>query len=73
MLVIDYEELVKHKDRMLPQIYQYINLNYRPEYAEKIHSQSLAKASRLSHREHAMISELCAPVDASVRKLLTQL
>jgi len=70
MMILDYEELVKSKESVLPRIYQHIGLTYRPEYAEKIHSRSLSKASRLSQREETMINELCLPVDQRVRALL---
>lgn len=71
MLVVDYDDLVKQKQRILPLIYRFIDLPYGDEYCHKIHSKSINKASRLSKREYAMINELCSPVYDRARTLLS--
>ena len=71
MLVVDYDDLVEQKQRILPLIYRFIDLPYRDEYCHKIHSKSINKASRLSKHEYALIKELCSPVYDRARTLLS--
>lgn len=71
MLVVDYDDLVEQKQRILPLIYRFIDLPYRDEYCHKIHPKSINKASRLSKHEYALIKELCSPVYDRARTLLS--
>jgi hypothetical protein len=73
LLVIDYEDLVKRKEILLPAIYDFLDLRYSHHYAEKIHTQSLGKANQLSAVEMATIQTLCQPVYLKARQLLTPL
>ena len=59
LLMIDYDDLVKNKERVLRKIYRFVNLYYRPRYTEDIHSKSLKKTQYLSHRELEVVKELC--------------
>ena len=62
MMVVDYDDLVQRKERILPAIYDFIDLPYTPEYADKIHSQSLNKIKNLTKREKDTIMAICQPV-----------
>lgn len=62
IMLIDYNDLVKNKNKLLPMIYAFIDLPYDDRYAQSISTRSLDKASRLSRREHHMADELCMPV-----------
>ncbi len=57
--VVDYDDLVLNKTTLLPKLYHFIELDYHPAYAEKIHSRSLKKSSGLSEQEHNTIQHLC--------------
>jgi hypothetical protein len=59
IMVIDYDELVLDKDKILPKIYKYIDLPYKPIYGEKIHSASINKKKRLSLIEKWFIKKIC--------------
>lgn len=60
--VVEYDELVTRKSEILPRLYDFVDVPYRAEYAEKILSSSLSKANRLSPRENDVIDRLCGPV-----------
>lgn len=70
LLVVDYDRLVRDKHHMLPKIYEFIDLVYQPAYAERIHSASLEKMSRLSGCERRTIERVCVPVYEEVSGLV---
>jgi len=69
MVVVDYDDLVKDKDEILPIIYGFIDLAYKSDYPKKIHSRSLNRFSSLSKRELAMIEEWCVPIYDEAKEL----
>jgi hypothetical protein len=72
MMVVDYDELVKEKERALPVIYEFIDLPYDRGYLTRIHAKSVMKASnRLSKGQFASIDELCTPVYEKARMLIS--
>ncbi len=62
MKIIDYDELVRNKHECLPLIYKHIELPYKSEYANMIHSKSLTKAGKLSKKEQLRIEKICMPI-----------
>lgn len=60
--VVDYDELVKNKVRILPRIYEFIGQPYKIEYEQAIKSSSLSKSNRASPREQEVVERLCMPV-----------
>jgi hypothetical protein len=62
LMIVDYDQLVKEKARILPQIYRFIDIPYKPVYAERISTGSLGKFQKLSAREQERIKTLCEPV-----------
>lgn len=73
LLIVDYDDLVVEKHRILPAIYEFIELEYKKEYAAKIHQESINKANRLSERERYTIKKLCWPTYEKARTLLSHL
>lgn len=71
LAIVDYDELVRNKHEMLPAIYEFIDLEYDPSYADKILETSIDKASRLSEKEVAVIDRLCEPTYERARELRT--
>jgi len=69
LMAVDYDDLVRRKEQVLPAIYAFIHLPYDPRYAERIHARSLRKTQRLSEKERATIRELCEPLYAQARSL----
>jgi hypothetical protein len=71
IMVVDYADMVKERDRVLARIYQFVDLPYKFEYAAKIHSNSVKKADRLSPAQRDIIAEVCVPVYDRARTLLS--
>ena len=69
IMVVDYDELVRDKARMLPAIYRFIELPYKPEYGVAIGAHSLNKYSKLSAGEQMRIARDCGPVYRRARAL----
>ena len=62
IIVVEYDELVEHCPYILPQIYDFIGLEYKSEYSKKLHVGSVNKAKRLSQKERSIIQNYCMPV-----------
>jgi hypothetical protein len=60
--VIEYDDLVMNKEKVLPVIYEFIDLPYKASYAEKIQSSSLDKRKQLSKKEISTIKYICEDV-----------
>ena len=73
LLVIEYDSLVEQKSRVMPKVYEFIELPYKEEYLCNISAKSLRKSRRLSNREHGVIAELCKPVYEKAKTLLSDL
>ena len=69
ILVIDYDELVRDKNRILNRIYGYINLPFDVSYAEKLHANSINKADRLTGKEVDTINNYCMPMYLQIKRL----
>jgi hypothetical protein len=67
--VIDYDELVLNKERILPDVYDFIDLPYNPIYSNKIHATSLEKRNNLSEKERRSIKDYCEDVYKRAREL----
>jgi hypothetical protein len=70
-MVVDYDDLVIRKGVVLPAIYSFVDLKYKEEYADKVHSKSLRKGEGLSRRETATVESLCESVYQRARTLIT--
>ncbi|NSW52275.1 MAG: sulfotransferase domain-containing protein [Anaerolineae bacterium] len=62
MLVIDYDDLVLHKNSVLPHIFQFIHLPYQSGYAQSIHPDSLHKHNLLTRKERRVIQQVALPL-----------
>lgn len=70
MMIVDYDELVSHKETILPTIYEFVGLPFQDKYTGYINVASINKAKRLSEKERITIEELCIPVYEKARKLI---
>ena len=71
ILFVEYDALVNNKRKILPAIYAFISLEYKPEYTKNIFAKSLYKASRLSQRQKKIIDEICSPIFQKARSLIS--
>lgn len=62
LFIIEYDELIRNKDVMLPMVYQFIGLPYRKEYSEKLHSRSFNKANKFHAKHGKLLGDFCMPV-----------
>ena len=62
IIVVEYDELVRRKNDVLPRLYEFIDVPYQSAYGDKILTSSLNKADRLSDEESEVITALCGPV-----------
>jgi len=70
-MVVDYDDLVSKKEELLPRMFDFLRLKYKPEFADMIHSQSLKKKETLTDFEVKTIREMCDPVYQQTRELIT--
>lgn len=73
LIVLEYERLVRNKEKLLPKLYKFIDLSYCPNYADMIHSKSLSMHSFLSKKEHLKVEESCSSIYHKAKKLVTLL
>lgn len=73
LMVVDYDDLVMHKAEILPIIYSFCDLDYKIEYADRIHSKSISKVTRLSTQESKVIKSLCEPIYQNASQFRTSL
>lgn len=71
LAVVEYDDLVRSPDTMLPAIYRFAGLTYRRDYAVPLHNRSLSKADRLSPRDRKTVETLCSPIYREARALKT--
>jgi hypothetical protein len=62
IMVVEYDDLVIKKERVIPLIYEFIALPYEVSYAEKIHATSLDKKKHLSEKEFNTIKRFCEDI-----------
>jgi hypothetical protein len=62
LYIIDYEKLIQDKETVLPQIYDFIGLSYRKEYANRIHAGSLNKAKTFHQQHRDVLDSVCFPI-----------
>ncbi len=68
--ILDYDDLILEKNRLLPILYERINLSYRPEYALSISKSSLQKKNHLKEAEKQLIDDVCIPMYRRVQDLV---
>lgn len=65
LMILDYDDLVMRKETLLPEVYNFIGIEFRTDYLRKISSDSVKKARQLSQRDKNVVREIC---DATYQK-----
>jgi hypothetical protein len=60
--VVDYDEVVAHKDRVLPQLCEFAGLEYEPRLGDMLHARSIGKRDRLGARANEYVDGFCNEV-----------
>lgn len=71
IMIIDYDDMVSNKHKILPSIYEFINLEYKENYCDKIHGRSVSKSDQLSVFERESIERISLPVYEKTKELLS--
>lgn len=71
MLIIDYDDLVRRKEALLPRICEFADVPFEPAFLGHLHGKSVRNGVRLSVRETARVEKLCVPVYRQARELRT--
>ena len=69
--ILEYDNLVKNKSSVLPEVYEFINLPYNIAYADPISQRSIHKMDKLTDKEKQIIDSICSPVYERALKLVT--
>jgi hypothetical protein len=62
LAVIDYNDLIADRHRLLRKVYDFIDLPYREAYGQQLRSGGKSKSRRLSSRQRRVVETLCTPV-----------
>jgi hypothetical protein len=71
IMIVDYDDLIRNKNILMPKIYDFVDLKYSVELASRLHTKSLSKADRFSQKEAEVIESVCMPFYQEARKYLT--
>jgi hypothetical protein len=69
--VVDYEELVSHKDELLPQLCEFAGLKYEPRLGDMLHARSIGKSLRLGASAVEHVDQFCKNVYERALQLRT--
>jgi|GEM_PF-669953 len=71
MAVVDYDDMVRNTEAILPKIYAFIDAPYKREFSEKIIKESLRKSDLLPQNDRNFIEELSDPIYKKVKTFST--
>lgn len=72
LFVVEYDQLVTATGRVLPHIFEFLDLPYDPGIEKMVLNTSLAKASKLPARHFKTVERICMPVYLDARRYLTE-
>jgi hypothetical protein len=71
MMIVDYDEMVLHKDQLLPRIFNFAGVEPTAVSFDRIHNRSVGKGKRFSRRAADRIAQACEPVYRETLRLRT--
>lgn len=72
LFVVDYDQIVTETARVLPKIFEFLELPYNPQLEKRVLKTSLAKAEKMPHRHSKAVDDICMPVYLNARRYLTE-
>ena len=60
--VVDYDELVAHKETLLPRLCEFVGLAYEPRLGAALHARSVGKRDQLAARDAAYVDGFCSAI-----------
>jgi hypothetical protein len=71
MAIVDYDDLVAHREVLLPQLCEFADVPYDPELTRQLHGKHARNSDRLAAWEARHVDDLCAEVYRKARSLRT--
>jgi hypothetical protein len=71
MAIVDYDDLVSHKDVLLPQLCEFASIPYDRELTRRLHGKSVRKGDALADSEAEYVDSVCRPAYRDARALRT--
>lgn len=71
MAIVDYDDLVSHKDELLPQLCEFASIPFTSELSRRLHRKSVTKSDRMADSESEYVDNLCGPAYREARALRT--
>jgi hypothetical protein len=71
MAVVDYDELVAHREEILPRLFEFANTPFDRQLLRHLHGNSVNRGNRLGATEAAHVDKLCMDVYQRARALRT--
>ncbi len=62
VMVVEYDDMVQNKNRVLPQVYSFFDMAYEPSYGSIVNPDSLGKANGLCSKERRVVEETCLDI-----------
>lgn len=62
LMILDYDDLVMRKLMILPALYDFIEVEFRKDYLQKISSESVKKARHLLPEDMPIVREMCEDI-----------
>jgi len=69
LMIVEYDDLVLGKDKLLPAIFEWLGVPYSSSYAEGISPKGLRKSDKLSPEDRAFIERTCVPLYERISEL----
>jgi hypothetical protein len=71
MAIVDYDDLVAHRDALLPQLCEFADIPYDRELTRQLHGKNARNGDRLAAWEGRHVDDVCAAVYRKARALRT--
>jgi hypothetical protein len=71
MLIVDYDDLVEHREALLPRICEFAGVPFEAKLLDHLHKRSLHKGDKLPEWQVARIDAACSRVYADAKSLCT--
>ncbi len=71
IVIVDYDDLITHRDKLLPQLFEFAGEPFDRELLRHLHGKSVRRGDKLTAREAAHVDEICMPAYLAARKLQT--
>lgn len=72
LFIVDYDQLVTETSRVLPRIFEFLDLPYNPQLEKRVLKTSLVKAEKMPKRYSKDVEDISMPIYLHARRYLTE-